>query len=97
MGADGSEIDTGCILTTAANDTVAPIHDRMPVVIASEDFDRWLESSDSVADLLHPPANDLMEAISIGNRVNDFRNDDPGLVAPATAAETGTGLPLFDR
>jgi putative SOS response-associated peptidase YedK len=36
--ADGSEVDTGAILTTAANAAIRPIHDRMPVVIKPEDF-----------------------------------------------------------
>ncbi|GAA4524572.1 hypothetical protein GCM10023174_08120 [Chelativorans composti] len=36
----GSEIDTGAILTTRASADIRPIHDRMPVVIRPEDFDR---------------------------------------------------------
>ncbi len=97
MGADGSEIDTGCILTTAANDTVAPIHNRMPVIVSPGDFDRWLESQDGVADLLHPAPDGLMEAIPVSDRVNAAANDDPGLIAPAVAAAASSGLPLFDR
>jgi putative SOS response-associated peptidase YedK len=97
MGADGSEIDTACILTTAANDTVAPIHNRMPVIVAPGDFERWLESQDGVADLLHPAPDGLMEAIPVSDRVNAAANDDPGLIAPAVAAAASSGLPLFDR
>ena len=97
MGADGSEIDTACILTTAANDTVAPIHNRMPVIVAPGDFERWLESQDGVADLLHPAPDGLMEAIPVSDRVNAAANDDPGLIAPAVAAAANSGLPLFDR
>ncbi len=41
--ADGSEVDTGAILTTAANASMSRIHDRMPVVIAPQDFSRWLD------------------------------------------------------
>ena len=36
---------TFCIITTAANELIAPIHDRMPVIVAPEDFDRWLAPS----------------------------------------------------
>ena len=97
MGADGSEIDTACILTTAANDTVAPIHNRMPVIVSPGDFDRWLESQDGVADLLHPAPDGLMEAIPVSDRVNAAANDDSGLIAPAVAAPASSGLPLFDR
>src|SRR5882757_3373411 len=39
----GSEMDTGAILTVHANSDIAHIHDRMPVVIEREDFDRWLD------------------------------------------------------
>ena len=39
----GSEIDTAAILTTAASGDIADIHDRMPVVISPEDFERWLD------------------------------------------------------
>jgi putative SOS response-associated peptidase YedK len=97
MGADGSEIDTGCILTTAANDTVAPIHDRMPVIVGPADFERWLESPDGVSDLLRPASNGLMQAIPVSDRVNAAANDDPGLIAPVAAQPGNAGLPLFDR
>lgn len=82
----GSEIDSGCILTTAANETMAQIHDRMPVTIAPGDFARWLEVSenppDAVADLLRPASTDFFEAIPVGPRVNAARNDDPTLHEP---------------
>ena len=42
MGADGSEIETALILTTAANREISEINGRMPVVIAREDFETWL-------------------------------------------------------
>ena len=41
--ADGSEVDTGAILTTAANADISRLHERMPVVIRPEDFSRWLD------------------------------------------------------
>ena len=55
---NGSEIDTGAILTTAASDDIAAIHPRMPVVIQPEDFSRWLDCRTQeprdVAHLLKP-------------------------------------------
>jgi putative SOS response-associated peptidase YedK len=90
----GSEIDSGCILTTAANETIAPIHARMPVVIPPADFARWLEANDNppgaVADLLRPAPNDLFEAIPVGPRVNTARNDDVALQEPV-ADRSGEG------
>lgn len=91
---DGSEIDSGCILTSAANETIAPIHARMPVVIPPADFARWLEFSeyqpDAIADLLRPAPNDLFEAVPVGPRVNAARNDDLALQEPV-ADRSGEG------
>jgi putative SOS response-associated peptidase YedK len=44
MGADGSEIESAAIITTAANRSIASIHDRMPVVIAPEHHAQWLDA-----------------------------------------------------
>jgi len=86
---DGGEIDTACILTTDANAAIAPIHHRMPVVIAPEDYDRWLDvrgySPEAVADLLRPAPVDLFEAIPVGSRVNKAENDDPSIQEPVAA------------
>lgn len=88
---DGGEIDSACILTTAANATVAPIHDRMPVIVASDDFDRWLQVNefgpDDVGDLLSPAPVELLETVAISQRVNAARNDGPGLLEPIASAD----------
>ena len=86
---DGGEIDTACILTTDANATIAPIDDRMPVVIEADDFDRWLDcrgyAPDAVTELLRPAPAALFEAIAVGSRVNTAANDDPALQDPVAA------------
>lgn len=51
---DGSEIESAAILTTAANTDVAPIHDRMPVVIMPEHFDLWLDCEGVDAKAIFP-------------------------------------------
>lgn len=65
LGADGSEFDSVAILTTAANDTMEPIHARMPVILNEHDFDTWLDVRGSdrseVAALMKPAANDLLK------------------------------------
>jgi putative SOS response-associated peptidase YedK len=92
-GKDGSEIDTGLILTTNANATIASIHDRMPVIVPPEHFGRWLDcrnvSPAEVADLLLPPTADMLEAIPVGDRVNRIANDGPELQRPLTPAAAG--------
>ena len=63
MGADGSELETGLIITTEPNRVVAAIHTRMPVVIEPREFDTWLtgEVKDAAA-LLHPSSDDYFTA-----------------------------------
>ncbi|MGH6762801.1 MAG: SOS response-associated peptidase [Phyllobacterium sp.] len=79
----GSEMDTGCILTTAANDTLRAIHDRMPVVIQPEEYARWLDCKTQeprhVADLLRPVQADFFEAIPVSDKVNKVSNLGPEL------------------
>ena len=86
MGRDGSEIDSACIVTTEANRVVAAIHDRMPVILDLDDWDRWLDSAahpaGSVRDLLHPAPDDLLDAVPVDPRVNKAENDNPALLEP---------------
>ncbi|WP_237154659.1 SOS response-associated peptidase [Oryzibacter oryziterrae] len=86
LGADGSEIDTAAVLTTVANRLMAPIHDRMPVIVDEKDWSVWLNCSDYspkyVAPLMSPADDDLLEAIPVSDRVNAVRNDDAGLIEP---------------
>ena len=43
QGDDENYIESCAVITTAANEVVQPINDRMPVIIAPEDYDRWLD------------------------------------------------------
>jgi putative SOS response-associated peptidase YedK len=54
-------VETYTIVTTRANDLLAPIHDRMPVVIAERDYDRWLDAGDPATDLLKPFADEALQ------------------------------------
>ena len=81
--------DTGwlrscAIVTTNANDTLAPLHDRMPVVLEESDWDRWLDPDsgdvDALANLLQPASDDLLVAYPVGTAVNSADNDGPELV-----------------
>lgn len=88
--ADGSELDTAAILTTSANAAIAAIHDRMPVVISPEDFERWLDCKTQeprdVADLMRPAQEDLFEAIPVSDLVNKVANMGPELQVPVSPA-----------
>lgn len=84
--ADGSEVDTGAILTTKANGPISAIHDRMPVVIRPDDFSRWLDCKTQepreVADLMVPADEDMFEMIAVSDRVNKVANMGPDLQVP---------------
>jgi putative SOS response-associated peptidase YedK len=93
---DGTDLHTCTILTTTPNAVLAPIHDRMPVVIAPRDRDRWLDRAAdgaAVADLLRPPPDDALEGYTVSDRVNAVSNDDAAVIAPQ--AEEPPPLTLF--
>jgi putative SOS response-associated peptidase YedK len=81
---------TFTIITTGANTVVSPIHDRMPVILADESVDRWLdpreEDLDSLREILAPAPDDLLTRLSVSPRVNSVKNDDPSCLEPAEAA-----------
>jgi putative SOS response-associated peptidase YedK len=74
-------VETFAILTTAANETVGEIHDRMPVILAPEDESRWLTAPTADAsDLLAPAPDEWLRAYRVSRAVNDASNDRPGVV-----------------
>jgi putative SOS response-associated peptidase YedK len=87
-GPNGEEMETAAIVTTSANSTLAPIHDRMPVVVPSEAFDLWLNCAEvdaqTAAALIAPAPDDLLEAYAVSTAVNRAANDDSSLLLPAT-------------
>jgi putative SOS response-associated peptidase YedK len=84
------EPDTGAvrrtfsIVTTMPNDAIASLHDRMPVVLEWETWDRWLDprpaDPSELMGLLVPSEADL-EIYPVGRDVNDVRRDGPELIA----------------
>jgi putative SOS response-associated peptidase YedK len=75
---------TCAIVTTNANDVLAPLHDRMPVVLEHRDWDRWLDPSaddvDALGRMLVPASDDLLVAYPVSTAVNSADNDGPELV-----------------
>jgi putative SOS response-associated peptidase YedK len=75
------------IVTTAANPLLAPVHDRMPVILAPENWPAWLGESaadpEELKSLLVPyPAEDMV-IWPIDKRVGNVKNKDPSLIEPA--------------
>jgi putative SOS response-associated peptidase YedK len=85
-GPNGEELDTAAIVTTRANRTLAPIHDRMPVIVPPEAFDLWLNSNEvdatTAAALIAPAPDGLLEAYEISTAVNRTANDNPKVIEP---------------
>lgn len=83
---DGQELRSFTIITTAANDLLRPIHDRMPVILRPEDEEKWLDigSSDTakLIPLLGPYPAEEMETYAVSTLVNSPRNDTPACIVP---------------
>jgi putative SOS response-associated peptidase YedK len=86
LGADGSEIDTMGILTVPANARLAGLHDRMPAILAPEDFDAWLDvrgfRAEMAAEMLQPSPETMLEYVAVDPRLNNARNEGPELIRP---------------
>ena len=81
----GTLLESCTIITTTANEIVAPVHDRMPVILPRLDEGRWLDprvASDEALALLKPLAVELMAARDASTLVNSARNDAPELLDP---------------
>jgi putative SOS response-associated peptidase YedK len=74
------------IITTAANATVEPLHDRMPVILQPDDWAAWLQPGEldpgDVSALLQPAPPDLLQSYPVSPAVNNTRAEGPDLVAP---------------
>jgi putative SOS response-associated peptidase YedK len=84
-GPDGEPLETCTLITTAPNELLAPIHDRMPVILPPAAWTTWLDPDNQDTELLRAlllpyPAND-MTAYPVGRRVNNPRSDDPECIA----------------
>ncbi len=83
---DGSEIRSCNIITTKPNQIVAPIHNRMPVILPSDAIKQWLDpqlqSPQQLNLLLQPYPAELMEAYPVSTTVNNPRNDSPDCIQP---------------
>jgi putative SOS response-associated peptidase YedK len=78
---------TFTIITTEPNQLVAPIHNRMPVILPDAVVDDWLfpgaTDFDKLASLLVPAPDDYLVATPVSPRANSVKNDDPDCLVPA--------------
>lgn len=76
-----ASLETFTVLTTNSNSLTQEIHDRMPVILYPNDYDRWLDpqwtSEEELNYLFEPHDSDDMQVDCVSQRVNSVRNDDP--------------------
>ncbi len=80
----GNELKTFTIITTNSNNTLKPIHNRMPVILEREFEEDWLDVKthdfDSLKQMLKPYPDDKMIAYAVSTEVNNPSNDNPELI-----------------
>ncbi len=77
---DGETIESFTIITCAPNAVTGPIHPRMPVILAQDDYDDWLGGDDDK--LLRPYPAESMSAYPVSRAVNNVKNDTPECIEP---------------
>ena len=99
-GTEDTEPGTFTIITTEPNELVRSLHDRMPVIIPPDRYDRWLDPSRSTAELramLRPYPAAGMTAQPVARTVNHADAEGPACVlpAPVAAEDLNSNLELF--
>ena len=83
---DGSLLETCTILTTAPNELMASIHNRMPVILPADDYEAWLDPTlqdrGFLESLLEPYDADAMQAYPVSTQVNNPRHDQAECLTP---------------
>jgi putative SOS response-associated peptidase YedK len=89
-GPDAPWLHSCTIITTSANATMTPVHDRMPVILPQAVWDEWLDPRnadlESLQRLLVPAADDLLAMHPVSTDVNNVRNKGAELIEPINPA-----------
>lgn len=90
--AEGQRLYSATVFTTSANKDMAPIHDRMPVIIPARHWEAWLDPAtdlERLSGLLVPAPKGLLAMHEVSTEVNNVRNKGPQLVEPQRAPTGG--------
>lgn len=83
---EGNKIHSCTIITTKANELMAPIHDRMPVILRKEEEQSWIDPSNrdtrALSHLLRPFQSEQLEAYEVSKDMNSTKNNGPELIEP---------------
>lgn len=86
-GADAPWLHSATVVTTSANETMSPLHDRMPVILPKAMWHMWLDPAnqniDVLSKLLVPAPEALLEMHAVSTDVNNVRNKGAALIQPA--------------
>jgi putative SOS response-associated peptidase YedK len=95
---DAEPLYTCTIITTTANETMKPVHDRMPVILPPERWDQWLDptmnDTDALAKFLVPAPSSLLTLYPVSTAVNHVRNKGAELIVPQTDSPVSRQLSL---
>ena len=84
--AEGESLETFAILTTAANSLMAPIHDRIPVILHLTEYELWLDRSvnnpQKLQRLYQPYPAELLQEWEVSTVVNNASHETPETIAP---------------
>lgn len=90
-GADAPWLHSATVVTTNANGTMAPVHDRMPVILPKAMWDIWLDplnqNIEMLAKLLVPAPDDMLEMHEVSTEVNNVRNKGAHLIDHHTSTK----------
>lgn len=88
-----NELRSCSIITGPPNDLIAPLHDRMPMILPREDWTTWLDPTntdvDALQSLLRPAPEDWLQWWPVSLAVNTVRNRDSSLIVPAEIVPDG--------
>jgi putative SOS response-associated peptidase YedK len=86
---EGESLETCAILTTSANSLMAPIHDRMPVILHHTEFDLWLDRAannpEKLQRLCQPYPAELLQEWEVSTMVNNPAHETPETITPVQA------------
>jgi len=90
QGADGSDVDTCSLITTSANDEMAHLHGRMPVIINADDYEPWMREEARQADKFLRPYKGVVPLLTtpVSQKVNNVRNDGADIWQPSSISES---------
>lgn len=90
---EAGKIRSCTIITGEPNGRIARLHDRMPVVLAPETWDEWLDPGNDdighLQSLLRPAPEELFELVPVSTAVNTVTNDGPDLIEPVEPDDEG--------